>query len=249
MTTRPSRAGNPRTNATIQSGKPALAAVLGAAALVGSVAGPAAAQVMLYENRLPDGFAYVRFVNTLPDAVTVKPAGFGDPVSLGKGEADRVSAYYTVEKVGGRKLEVDFADCAVGHAMFELKPAVFHTVLIGREGAGGTAKVVADQSEINQSRARLAFYNAVPGCASAALQAAPGNASVFNGIAPGTMRGRSVNPSSDVHVKASCGANASAASLDLGRLDAGGQYSVWLMAPAGTPIAFRSDNMIAPYLR
>lgn len=248
MTTTLSWARNARTAGRTRSA--AFAAALGTVAgFLASSAGSAAAQTMLYENRLPDGFAYVRFVNTLSDAVTVKPAGFGDAVTLGKGEADRVSAYYTVEKVTGRKLEVDLADGAVGHAAFELKPAVFHTILIGREGAGGTAKVVADQSEINQNRARLAFYNAVPGCASAALQAEPGNSSVFNGIAPGTMRGRSVNPSPDVHVKASCGASVSSASLDLGRLEAGGQYSIWLMAPAGTPIAFRSDNMIAPYLR
>ena len=248
MTTTSSRARNARPAGPTWAAA-VLTAALGTAAFLGSSAGPAAAQVMLYENRIPDGFAYVRFANTLSDAVTVKPAGFGDVVTLGKGEADRVSAYYTVEKVAGRKLEVDLADGAVGRAAFELKPAAFHTVLIGREGTGGTAKVVADQSEINQNRARLAFYNAVPGCASAALQAEPGNASVFNGIAPGTMRGRSVNPSPDVHVKASCGSGASSTSLDLGRLEAGGQYSVWLMAPAGAPIAFRSENMIAPYLR
>ena len=228
---------------------PALAIALGGA-MFGPLNGPAAAQMMLYENRLPDGFAYVRFVNTLPEAVTVKPVGFGDPVALGKGESDRVSAYYTVEKVTGRRLEIDLTGTGTtGHATFELKPAAFHTILIGREPNGASAKVVTDQAEMNQNRARLAFYNAVPGCVSATLQTASGGPSVFTGIASGAMRGRSVNPSSDVRLKAACGANPVAASLNVGRLEAGGQYSIWLMAPSGTPVAFLSENAIAPYLR
>lgn len=227
------------------------ALLLACGATIASVAlvAPVRAQVLLYENRLPDGFAYVRFANTLPEALTIKPAGFADTVTLGNEGASRVSPYYTVEKVAGRALSIDLTTGGTsGHAVFELKPAVFHTVLIGRDDKGTDAKVVADQSEINQTRARLAFYNAVPDCTAAGLQLDPGGSAVFSGIAPGSMRGRSVNPAAKARVKAACGASRST-SLDLGRLDAGGQYSIWLMAPSGPTVAFMSENTIAPYLR
>lgn len=217
--------------------------------LSGRVINPANAQMMLYENRLPDGFAYVRFVNTLSDALTVKPDGFGDPVTLGTDGATRISPYYTVEKVAGRSLAVDLSAAkAAGHTVFDLKPGGFNTVLIGMEGTAAVTKVVTDQAEVNQTRARLAFYNAVPDCATAGLQLDPGGSSVFSGVAPGSMRGRSVNPAASAHVRAGCGAGR-VATVNLGQLSAGGQYSVWLMAPAGTPVAFVSENTIAPYLR
>lgn len=223
------------------------AAVLGLAALLAGLGGSAAqAQMLLYENRLPDGFAYVRFANTTPDALTVKPDGFADTVALGTDGGARVSPYYTVEKVAGRTLALDLTAKGVsGHAAFQIKPGAFHTVLLG---PGGKAQVVTDEAEINQSRARLAFYNAEPDCGAAGLQLEPSGTSVFSAVAAGSMKGRSVNPIAKAHVKAGCGMGRTVP-LDLGELSAGGQYSIWLMAPAGAPVAFMSENAIAPYLR
>lgn len=213
------------------------------------LAPPARAQVLLYENRLPDGYAYVRFANATADALTVKPNGFADPVALGTDGAARVSSYYTVENVAGRSLAVDLTGAgATTHAAFEVKPGSYNTVLIGRDGATTAAKVVADQAEINQTRARLAFYNAVADCPAAGLQLEPAGTTVLSGVAPHAMRGRSVNPAAKARVRAACGATR-ATPLDLGQLSAGGQYSIWYMAPAGTPVAFVSENAIAPYLR
>lgn len=224
------------------------ALMFAAATLVGApLAGSGAqAQMLLYENRLPDGFAYVRFANTLPDALTVKPDGFADNVTLGTEGGTRVSAYYTVEKVAGRDLALDLkAKDTPSHATFQLKPGAFHTVLLGWDGK---AQVVTDQAEINQTRARLAFYNAEPDCTAAGLQLEPSGSAVFSAVAPGSMRGRSVNPIAKAKVKAGCGTKSSVP-IDLGELSAGGQYSIWLMAPAGTPVAFMSENTMAPYLR
>ena len=224
--------------------------LMAACALAGpaTIAPASAAQVLLYENRLPDGFAYVRFANATADALTVKPAGFADTVTLGTDGAARVSSYFTVEKVAGRSLAVDLSGGgADSHAAFEVKPGSYNTVLIDKNGAVA-AKVVTDQAEINQTRARLAFYNAVPDCPAAGLQLEPAGTSVFTGVAPQSMRGRSVNPAASAHVRAGCGASR-VSLVDLGQLSAGGQYSVWYMAPGGTPVAFMSENAIAPYLR
>jgi len=206
------------------------------------------AQVMLYENRLPDGYAYVRFANALPGNVTLKPEGVTDPLTLGAEGAARVSAYFLVENVAGRTFTAEFGGATPGLASFELKPGAFHTVLFEKTDSGVAARVVADQSELSQTKARLAFYNAIPDCAAAGLQLEPNGQSVFSGVGPNLMRGRSVNPAPNPRMRATCGSDR-AVSLDLGPLDAGGQYSVWLMAPGGVPIAFLSKNSIAPYLR
>ena len=62
------------------------------------------------------------------------------------------------------------------------------------------------------------------------------------------MKVRSVNAVASQRVRAECDGR-KAAPLDLGRLDAGGLYSVWLVAPGGTPETFLARDLIAPYRR
>ena len=220
---------------------------IGAGALLASaLCGPARAQTMLYPDRLPDGYAYVRFVNTGAQPVTVHPVGFGEAMSLGTEGAARVSAYRVVEGVAGRKLEAQVsAGGRDGRGAFAVEPGSFDTVLVGPDMGLAAVK---DEAEVSQTRARLAFYNAAPDCTAAILQLDPGGRTVFAGVGPSTMRGRAVNPAAKVRLRATCLAG-QAAPLDVADLDAGGQYSVWLMAPAGKATAFMSVNAIAPYLR
>lgn len=220
-----------------------------AALLAAPLAGPRAqAQIMLYENRLPDGYAYVRFVNALPDKLNLKPVGVTDPLTLGVDGAARVSSYFIVENVAGRRFTAEFGGATPGQAGFELKPGAFHTIIFEPTAGGVAARTLTDSYELSQSKARLAFYNALPDCAAAQLQAEPSGQMIFSGVAADAARGRMVNPAPNPRARASCG-GAAAVALDLGPLEAGGQYSVWLMAPGGAPIAFLSKNAIAPYLR
>jgi hypothetical protein len=204
----------------------------------------AAAQPMLYEQRLPEGFAFVRMVNGLPGAATVRP-DFGDPVTLGENGAERVSPYYVAEDVAKRpvKLQVTM-DGTTTEVQAPVTGAGLNTVLLQKNGDAITATSVTDQAEYNQTRARLTFYNAVPGCQGGALALDPSGQSVFSNIAPNTGRTRSLNPANAV-VRASCTGHR-APNLDLGRLQAGGRYSVWFMAPQGQPISFLVTDRIAP---
>lgn len=202
--------------------------------------------MMLYEDRLPDGFAYVRFANATASSIALKPVGFADPLTLGASGADRVSAYYVVEKVAKRKLSVRLD--SAGQIDFELKPGAFQTVLIEKSGGSTNGEVVTDQMELSQTKARLSFYNGMPSCKDAALYLEPKGQAIFENVGPNAVRGRAVNPVANPKVQARCGPG-QLASLDLGPLDAGGQYSVWLIDSSGTPTAFVSKNKIAPYLR
>jgi len=207
-------------------------------------AGAAMAQPMLYEQRLPEGFAFVRIASALPAGATVRP-DFGDPVTLGDAGADRVSPYYVAEDVAKRRVKFQVTS---GGTTSEVEADVvgggLNTVLLQREGDRVVATSIADKAEYNQTRARVTFYNAVPGCANGGLALDPSNQSVFNAVAPNTGATRSLNPTQAV-VRASCGTQRAEA-LDLGRLNPGGLYSVWLMAPAGQPVSFLMQDRIAP---
>lgn len=218
-----------------------------AAALVGLALSEtaASAQMMLYEGA-PAGFAFVRFANALSGDTVVNAEGVAEPLTLTAAGPGRISAYYGVEDVTDRAFSVELSDKS--HARFTLTPGVYQTVLLQRSAAGLAASIVIDHTELSQNKARLAFYNATSDCPGATLRIDPDGPAIFSNIGPNFMRGRSVNPVTTANVVASCGADQRVA-LNLGPLNAGGQYSVWLMAPEGAPIAFVSKNIIAPYSR
>ncbi len=193
-----------------------------------AIAGPAAAQGQVYDPLPPPGSAYVRFVNVSGDEVTVQP-DFLPSQTLGTGAAQRVTAYAVVEAVQGKTLAVQMqAKAQTGRLSFTADPGSFNTVLVEAAGVQSLKAVqIIDKTDFNQSRARLSFYNATPDCAGATLAIAPDGPVVFQDVAPGTAKARSVNPVT-VAVNAGC-AQGARAPVDLAGLEAGGMYSVWLM--------------------
>ncbi len=71
---------------------------------------------------------------------------------------------------------------------------------------------------------------------------------MFSAVTAVSMRTSSTNATASAKVQAVCGA-ARAPVLDLGELNAGGLYTVWLMEPAGKPITFLAQDTIAAYQR
>ena len=226
-----------------------IAAVL--AAGTGLLAGaPAAAQNQVYDPLPPPGSAYVRFVNAVDAELALRP-DFLPSRKLGTAPAQRVSAYFVVEKVTGRTLGLDAeAGQHRGHATFHAEPGSFVTVIVQQPDGPGPGAVsalgavtVVERTDFNQSRARLAFYNATPACADASLVLDPDGPAVFQGVAPGSARVRTVNPVT-AQVRAACNGTA-APVFSLEGLEAGGMYSVWLMLPGGKPVAFLGRDITA----
>jgi hypothetical protein len=217
-----------------------LAAILGGGPLA---VPPAAAQPMLYEQRLPDGFAFVRFANLLPGRVTVKP-DYDNQVAVPDGAAERVTAYMVAEDVADRPVKLVVSDGTLtSEVTVRIPGGGYNTVLLRREGDRLGALVITDKVEFNQTRARLGFYPAIAGCAEGGLAIDPGSQAIFSKVAPETAAARNLNPAA-AKVVASC-AGQKAPPLDLGRLEAGQQYSVWLMAPQGSPVSFLVRDRIA----
>ncbi|MBO1075918.1 ABC transporter permease [Roseomonas marmotae] len=218
--------------------------VLAACMLGGLMAQPALAQApMLYEQRLPDDLAFIRIINALPGSADITSdimPGF----TVGDGEADRIGPYVPAEKATGQ--ETRFRITEGGE---ELSSAItfekgYNTLILLRQEGKLTAMNLPDSLEFNQLRARLAFYNLIPGCGDGALTLEGSNQAIFTGVAPYTTKARSVNPAA-ASLRASCQGQ-QAPVRDLGRLEAGGQYSIWLMAPQGQPITVLARDRIAP---
>jgi hypothetical protein len=196
---------------------------------------------MLYEQRLPEGTAFIRFINGLPGEAAVK-ADFAPAFTQGSGDADRVGPYVPAQKVVGRDAVVELTEGGQTVQVTLRFEAGYNTVVLARKGGTLVATRLSDALEFNQTRARLAFYNVIPDCPDGSLTLQGSSQAVFTGVAPNTAKARTVNPSA-AQVVAACGGKP-APVLDLSLLEAGGQYSVWLMAPAGTPVTLLARDRI-----
>jgi hypothetical protein len=203
------------------------------------------AQNQVYDPLPPPGSAYVRFVNATDAAITVK-SDFVGVQQLGTAAALRVSAFMPIAKVAGRALSLDVqAGSRTIKASLKAEAGSYVTVLIESNPAKGLVVApVVDNTEFNQSRARLSFYNATS-CAAASLTIDPDGPVVFADVAAGTAKARSVNPVT-AKIHAACDGRP-VASIALEGMEAGAMYSVWLMDAGVSPQSFLSRDATAKY--
>ncbi len=217
------------------------------ALLLAGLALPVTAQQVLYEPLPPAGSAYLRIVNATAEPLAIRPGVVGS-TTLGIEPAQRVSPYTVQESVADRAVELGFtAGAARGETTLRLEAGSFNTLLVVEQGGALRAMPVLDQTQFNQTRARLTFYNATPACEGAGLVLEPEGQAVFADVARGAARMRSVNPVS-AQVRVLCG-TARGAPFALGSMEAGGQYSVWMMAPRGQPTGFVTRDVTTPWRR
>jgi hypothetical protein len=199
------------------------------------------AQPMLYAQRLPEGTVYIRLANALPADASIG-TDFAGTVKLGADGAARISPYYVAGSAGGKVVTLQVTQGGKTLPVtFTPKSGAFVTVVVQEKGGQPEAAVITDHPEYNQLKARLTFYNATPDCTGASL--AQGSQAIFKGMAPDSVEARSINPVKAT-VVASCGGE-HAKPLDLGELNAGGLYSVWLMRLGGEPTTFVAIDKIA----
>lgn len=218
---------------------------LGSLLFLTGFGGAATAQNQVYDPLPPAGSAYVRFVNAADSAITVKPDFVGVQL-LGTAASQRVSPFMPIEKVAGRalSLEVQAGPRSV-RASLKADAGSYVTVLIRFDPANGLVVVpVVDNTEFNQSRARLSFYSATS-CAAASLTIDPDGPVVFPNVAAGTAKARSVNPVT-AKIHASCEGKP-VPSIGLEGMEAGAMYSVWLMGAGVSPQSFLTRDVTAKY--
>jgi len=194
-----------------------------------AISGTAHAQALLYDPEPPKGSAYIRIANaTSVPAHAELPGGV---VDLGAGTADRIGSYQVMENVAGQHISVEIRAEGEARADLVLAPGSFTTLLLL---PGGRSAAMVDETQFNQIRAKLSFYNATD-CKVAKLTLGTNGPAIFEGVTAGTTRMRAVNPV-EAQVIASCDGN-NAAELALNGLEAGARYSIWYLA-SPKPIAF-----------
>lgn len=200
------------------------------------------AQPLLYAQRLPEGTVYIRLASALAAPATVT-TDFAGPVTLGNADASRISPYFVAGTAGGKTVTMQVATGGKTSATsIQPKSGTFITVVLAEKAGSVSAAIVTDHPEYNQLRARLSFYNAADDCAAASLS--EGGKPVISNVAANAVQARSINPVAAT-VTAACGSD-KLKPLDLGKLNEGGLYSVWLMKPGGQPVAFMAHDTIAP---
>lgn len=205
----------------------------------------ASAQNQVYDPLPPPGSAYVRFVNAADAAITVRP-DFTGVQQLGIAATQRVSPFLPIEKVAGRSLSLDVqAGTRSVRASLKAQAGSYVTVMIESDPEKGLVVVpVVDNTEFNQSRARLSFYNAMS-CAVASLSIDSDGPVIFADVGTGTAKARSVNPVT-AKIHAACDGNP-LGSMALEGMEAGSMYSVWLMGAGVSPQIFLTRDTTAKY--
>ncbi len=205
-------------------------------------AGGVQAQPLLYTQRLPEGTVYIRLVSALPAAATVA-TDFAGLVSLGDADASRVSPYFVAGDAGGKTVSLQVKEGGkTAVATIQPKSGTFITVVLQEKAGGVSAAIIVDKPEYNQLRARLTFYNATDDCANGSL--VTGGKAVFSSMVPDSVKAGSVNPVAAT-VVAACAAE-KARPLDMGKLEAGGLYSVYMVRLGGQLASFTAHDLIAP---
>ena len=210
--------------------------------MAAAAAGGVRAQPLLYSQRLPEGTVYIRLVSALPAAAVVS-TDFAGQVSLGDADAARVSPYFVAGEAGGKTVSLQVKEGGkTATATIQPKSGTFITVVLAEKAGGVSAAIIVDKPEYNQLKARLTFYNATEDCPNGSLTT--GGKAVFSGMSPQSVKAGSVNPVAAT-VVAACGTD-KAKPLDMGKLDAGGLYSVYMMKPGGQLASFTAHDLIAP---
>lgn len=184
------------------------------------------AEPQLYETGPSEVSSYVRFVNATDAALEITAAK-GAKIALSAAADGRASRFFTVKSgvkltanvlSNGRKTTVEVSG----------KPWEYITVAIlpGDAAKLKTQLVRETPDDFNAMRASVSLFNLDASCAAATLQGGAKSATILEGVKPYAVQRRLINP---VKLSASARCGDAPAEVDLGQLEAGGRYSVFLM--------------------
>lgn len=191
----------------------------------------AGAAPRLYDTGPAQDLALVRFVNAGPQPLTVH-SGAPAKTSLEVPPTAPVTDYLPARsdapvtgqwQLGASKLPISLRVKAGGSASSVAWPDA--------DGKLAGASFAEEPAQFDPLRASLAFYNADARCTAGLQAASAGNPVIFENQAALAHARRAINPVKLV-VQATCNGRAVDGTVDLGSLQAGQRYSVFLV-PAG----------------
>jgi alginate O-acetyltransferase complex protein AlgF len=201
-----------------------------------------AAEIPLYPTGPDEDSAFLRFFNAGSGPLELVAAGSGTRLSVD--DQQRVSDFLSVP--AGKAVKGTLSQGARSQALdIQVEPGEFATV-VGINGAEGLQlRVVREQpDDFNALKASLAFYSLDASCEEAGLQAAGRNLDIFKAVADGEVQRRSINPLK-LSVQLTCAGAAQGAPLELGELQAGERYTVFLIPSAQGPQLIGTTDKLA----
>ena len=196
-------------------------------AILAGTSAARAAEPQLYPTGPKNGAAYIRFVNTAgePLSITSRLARIDLPAS-GSRRATEFRAVVPEDNLaassqeGGRTKMINL--------MLARNELV--TVAIGGSASGGPEAVVFRETptDFNALKVSIALFNADSHCANGQLAAGKQNTPIISGVRPGALGRRSINPI-NVAISGNCGdTSETQLPVNLGELEAGERYSVFI---------------------
>lgn len=199
-----------------------------------------AEEMALYPTGPSQDSSFVRFVNATDQAITLTSSGAKKmilPINQAATSFYPIAAKSTLKgSFSSGKAKSDIA--------LSVKPGEFASVIALTSPAGIKQVILREQpDDFNALKASVALYNADANCTNAALNVVGRTVNLFDKVPAGNLQRRALNPVK-ISVQLLCNAQKTSAPLDLGLLQAGQRYSVFVMPSKQTSrIFFTSDNI------
>lgn len=194
----------------------------------------------LYETGPSQDSSFVRFINLSEEKANVLNGSA--KVSLNNQGDGRASKFFPVK--AGTKLAAQ-VQAANAKLQVELiaKPGEFLTVALTAKGNTLESQILRENpSDFNAMRSSIALHNTDSSCSSASLGGGAKNATIFENVKTGALERRLVNPVK-LSAQVSCDGQAVGKVLDLGQLQAGERYSIFIQkTKAGRQAFFIKDS-------
>lgn len=196
----------------------------------------AQAEPPLYETGPAQDSSFVRFLNATDEALVVTNGTA--KISLTAQNDSRTSRFFPV--TAGRKLTANVSIGTNRKLAVEVtaKPSEFITIALVVADGGPKPLIVRESpSDFNGVRASLSLTNLDQKCAAAAMTGGAKNSAIVENVKAGTVARRLVNPVA-LSVQANCDGQAAGQAIDLGQLQGGERYSVFLINSKGARKTF-----------
>lgn len=200
-----------------------------ALAVAGLIAGTAAGATGLYATGPERDSSFIRFVNGTDVKIAISSDRTNGKLEIGTQGAARVSAFLPIKagvQMGAR--------VAVGNQKLDIrvtaKPGEFITVAAVPDQAGGwkSLQLRETPSSFSSARSSLAAFNFDETCRSAQVDSAGKSDGIFKEATSQAIQRRFVG-AVKAQVQISCAGKPKGGPLDLGQLEAGERYSIFLL--------------------
>ena len=201
-------------------------------------------EIALYPTGPSQDSSFVRFVNGTESVLEITAAESKNKIKL---DSSRPSTnYYPVKaksKISGKFI---FSDTQ-SNIDLSVKPGEFATVIAlpATNGKGLRQVIVREEpDDFNALKVSLSLYNLDSTCTLAGLNASGRAVSLFKQVAVGKMERRSINPVK-ISVDLLCDGKLVATPLNLGDLQAGQRYSIFVMPSSKGSRMFIATDTVA----